>query len=133
MADSSRPSSTGDKATIVDNPKHSTVKDSAGDVKKPAVVVEGKDKDEQGKDNEKDKEVEPVSFVELFRYSTNLELIIDAIALVAAAAAGAAQPLMTLLFGKLVGAFVDFQKIVGAMDAGVQEAADQFPATAGNF
>ncbi|KAL0069818.1 hypothetical protein AAF712_003088 [Marasmius tenuissimus] len=133
MADSSRPSSTGDKATIVDNPKHSTDKDSAEDVKKSTVVAaEGKDKDEHGK--EKEKEVEPVSIAELFRYSTKLELIMDAIALVAAAAAGAAQPLMTLLFGKLVGAFVRFQQIVALREQGSQEVTDDvFKASADAF
>ncbi|KAF9242529.1 ste6-like protein [Melanogaster broomeanus] len=52
--------------------------------------------------------IHPVSFTDLFRYSTRFEIIIDAIGLVAAAAAGAAQPLMSLLFGNLTQDFVVF-------------------------
>ncbi|KAF5369355.1 hypothetical protein D9758_002765 [Tetrapyrgos nigripes] len=54
-------------------------------------------------------ELNPVSFASMFRFSTKLELLLNAIGLVAAAAAGAAQPLMTLLFGDLTLAFVGFQ------------------------
>ncbi|KAF9242531.1 P-loop containing nucleoside triphosphate hydrolase protein [Melanogaster broomeanus] len=49
-----------------------------------------------------------VAFTDLFRYSTRFEIIIDAIGLVAAAAAGAAEPLMSLLFGNLTEDFVVF-------------------------
>lgn len=49
-----------------------------------------------------------VSFTQLFRYSTRYELFIDAVGLVAAGAAGAAQPLMSLLFGNLTQEFVLF-------------------------
>ncbi|KAF9242532.1 P-loop containing nucleoside triphosphate hydrolase protein [Melanogaster broomeanus] len=52
--------------------------------------------------------IPPVAFTQLFRYSTRFELIIDALGLVAAAGAGAAQPLMSLLFGNLTEDFVVF-------------------------
>ncbi|KAF8833253.1 hypothetical protein BDN67DRAFT_1017770 [Paxillus ammoniavirescens] len=52
--------------------------------------------------------VSSVSFTQLFRYSTRYELVIDAVGLVAAGAAGAAQPLMSLLFGNLTQDFVSF-------------------------
>ncbi|KAM6494368.1 multidrug resistance protein 1 [Amanita muscaria] len=52
--------------------------------------------------------VTPVSISELFRFSTKFELLLDFIGLVCAAAAGAAQPLMTLLFGNLTQDFVSF-------------------------
>ncbi|QRV90352.1 ABC transporter transmembrane region [Ceratobasidium sp. AG-Ba] len=58
----------------------------------------------------------PVSFTSLFRFSTPFELFIDAIGLVAAAAAGAAQPLMTLIFGRLVQSFVDFTMAIYSND-----------------
>nr|GAT60228.1 predicted protein [Mycena chlorophos] len=61
-------------------------------------------------------EVTPVSFTELFRYSTPYELTLDGIGLVAAAAAGAAQPLMTILFGSLVNQFVNFGIVVGNLN-----------------
>ncbi|KAG1772443.1 P-loop containing nucleoside triphosphate hydrolase protein [Suillus occidentalis] len=51
---------------------------------------------------------QPVSFFSLFRFSTLFEIIIDIIAVVCAAAAGAAQPLMSLLFGNLTQDFVSF-------------------------
>ncbi|KAF9242522.1 P-loop containing nucleoside triphosphate hydrolase protein [Melanogaster broomeanus] len=52
--------------------------------------------------------IPPVAFTDLFRYSTPFEFIIDALGLVAAAAAGAAQPLLSLLFGRLTQDFVGF-------------------------
>ncbi|KAF9242534.1 P-loop containing nucleoside triphosphate hydrolase protein [Melanogaster broomeanus] len=52
--------------------------------------------------------IPPVAFTQLFRYSTRFELIIDALGLLAAAGAGAAQPLMSLLFGNLTEDFVVF-------------------------
>ncbi|KAH7885321.1 P-loop containing nucleoside triphosphate hydrolase protein [Phlebopus sp. FC_14] len=52
--------------------------------------------------------VPPIPFTSLFRYSTRSELFLNAIGLVAAAAAGAAQPLMSLLFGNLTQDFVSF-------------------------
>ncbi|KAJ6530072.1 P-loop containing nucleoside triphosphate hydrolase protein [Mycena vulgaris] len=58
----------------------------------------------------------PVSFTQLFRFSTKFELMLDAIAVVAGAAAGAAQPLMTILFGNLVNQFVQLQTVVNQMD-----------------
>ncbi|KAI0032067.1 P-loop containing nucleoside triphosphate hydrolase protein [Vararia minispora EC-137] len=52
--------------------------------------------------------VQPASFAQLFRFSTKTELLINAVGLVGAVAAGAAQPLMTLLFGNLTNQFVIF-------------------------
>ncbi|KAK0201833.1 P-loop containing nucleoside triphosphate hydrolase protein [Desarmillaria ectypa] len=78
-------------------------------------------------------EAPPISFTELFRFSTKFELLIDAIALVAAAAAGAAQPLMTLLFGNLTNEFVIFQSVVNQADQGNQQAINDLPATAASF
>ncbi|KAH8078408.1 multidrug resistance protein 1 [Cristinia sonorae] len=53
--------------------------------------------------------VTPVSLTALFRFSTPFELSLNAFGLVAAAAAGAAQPLMSLLFGRLTQDFISFQ------------------------
>ncbi|KAI6041411.1 P-loop containing nucleoside triphosphate hydrolase protein [Pisolithus marmoratus] len=49
-----------------------------------------------------------VRFTKLFRYATPLELFLNAIGIVGAIAAGAAQPLMTLILGRLVQDFVTF-------------------------
>ncbi|KAJ7459918.1 P-loop containing nucleoside triphosphate hydrolase protein [Mycena latifolia] len=102
------------------------------DEKAPAVVKQKrgffsrKPKVETDADSETtDVEVEPVepptppvSFTQLFRFSTKLELILDAIGVVAAAASGAAQPLMTILFGNLVNQFVEFQVIINQINGG---------------
>ncbi|KAF9238097.1 P-loop containing nucleoside triphosphate hydrolase protein [Melanogaster broomeanus] len=56
-------------------------------------------------------DIPPVAFTDLFRYSTRFELIIAAVGLVSAAAAGAAQPLMSLIFGNLTQDFVDFGNV----------------------
>ncbi|KAK0464466.1 P-loop containing nucleoside triphosphate hydrolase protein [Desarmillaria tabescens] len=79
-------------------------------------------------------EAPPISFTELFRFSTKFELFIDAIALVAAAAAGAGSgPLMTLLFGNLTNGFVVFQSVVNQVDQGNQQAINDLPAAAASF
>ncbi|KAF8506439.1 P-loop containing nucleoside triphosphate hydrolase protein [Gautieria morchelliformis] len=75
------------------------------------------------------------SFTELFRYATKFELFLDFIGLCAAAAAGAAQPLMSLLFGNLTQAFTDFGKILAqtnppADPATIKAAANHFKSVA---
>ncbi|KAF8580728.1 multidrug resistance protein 1 [Ramaria rubella] len=49
-----------------------------------------------------------VSSTQLFRFATSFELFLDFVGLIAAAIPGAAQPLISLLFGKLVNSFVNF-------------------------
>ncbi|KAF5385690.1 hypothetical protein D9757_005473 [Collybiopsis confluens] len=63
-------------------------------------------------------DLQPVGFTEMFRFSTRTEIILDFIGLICAAAAGAAQPLMSLLFGRLTQAFVLFQVAVNEKNAG---------------
>lgn len=67
-----------------------------------ASVKEGSKKDANSD------QLPPVPFLQLFRFQTRFETTLNIIGLVAAAAAGAAQPLMSLLFGKLTQAFVEF-------------------------
>ncbi|KAG1804628.1 P-loop containing nucleoside triphosphate hydrolase protein [Suillus subaureus] len=50
----------------------------------------------------------PVSFLSLFRYSTRFEIMLDLCGVIFAVAAGASQPLMTLIFGRLTQDFVTF-------------------------
>ncbi|KAF8574055.1 ste6-like protein [Ramaria rubella] len=52
-----------------------------------------------------------VSFIDLFRFATPFELSMNLVGIVAATAAGAAQPLMTLIFGKLVNSFIGFGQV----------------------
>ncbi|KIY44784.1 multidrug resistance protein 1 [Fistulina hepatica ATCC 64428] len=78
-------------------------------------------------------EVTPVSFTQLFRYATKSELLLNGIGLLAAAAAGAAQPLMTLLFGRLVQNFVAFEVVIENIDSGNSTAASDLPAVADAF
>ncbi|KAL0958172.1 hypothetical protein HGRIS_000335 [Hohenbuehelia grisea] len=71
----------------------------------------------------------PVSFVQLFRYSTPFELLLNAVGLIAAAAAGSAQPLMSLLFGRLTQEFVKFAQALITQPPGssaIEEAAASF-------
>lgn len=71
-----------------------------------------KEKDEADKKN-KDKEDEanaipPIGFFALFRFATPFEIVLDLIGLLLSAASGAAQPLMTLIFGRLTTSFTNF-------------------------
>ncbi|KAI0778584.1 multidrug resistance protein 1 [Trametes elegans] len=84
------------------------------------------------------KELQPVSMLQLFRFTTRTEVLLNWIGLFAAVCAGAAQPLMTLLFGRLTQDFVSFGITVvavqGSGDPGAQAAAQaQLPAAAAAF
>ena len=50
----------------------------------------------------------PVSFLSLFRFATPFEIFLMVIGLIFAAASGAAQPLMTLIFGRLTTSFTSY-------------------------
>ncbi|KAK0187916.1 P-loop containing nucleoside triphosphate hydrolase protein [Armillaria mellea] len=124
MSDS-RPSTANEKLTITgpDSKKAGWFSRS-----KPSKSIDD-EKDEKGSEVAvvpPEPEVPPVSFTELFRFSTKFELFVDGLALIAAAAAGAAQPLMTLLFGNLTNQFVIFQSVVNKVDQGDQQAANEF-------
>lgn len=127
MSDS-RPSSADEKRTVTDQNNNWSEKLDADD-KAPVKVEVSKteDKDEKEKDD-----VQPASFVQLFRFSTKFELLLDAIGLVAAAAAGAAQPLMTVLFSKLVEGFVNFTALLEEMKVD-SSAVERLPAAAADF
>ncbi|KIM82065.1 hypothetical protein PILCRDRAFT_483988 [Piloderma croceum F 1598] len=75
----------------------------------------------------------PVSFSAMFRFATKFELFLDCIGLVAAAAAGAAQPVMTLFFANLTQDFVEFGRAVTEAKAGNAKAAARIPAAAAAF
>ncbi|KAL4246649.1 GTPase-activating protein [Abortiporus biennis] len=81
----------------------------------------------------KGQELAPVSFTSLFRFATPSELTLNAIGLVTAAAAGAAQPLMSLLFGNLTQDFIAFETILLQAQAGDAAAAANIPIAAHNF
>ncbi|KAI0319342.1 multidrug resistance protein 1 [Amylostereum chailletii] len=83
--------------------------------------------------------IQPISFLAMFRFSTRFERTINALALVSAAAAGAAQPLMSLLFGNLTQEFVSFGTAVSTSNpndptsvASLNQAASHFRHTAAN-
>lgn len=66
---------------------------------------------EEKKAKQKEEEanaVPPVSFLGLFRYATWYEKLFNVIGIIFACAAGAAQPLMTLIFGRLTQSFNEF-------------------------
>ncbi|KAF8627411.1 hypothetical protein AX17_006226 [Amanita inopinata Kibby_2008] len=126
----SRPSSADEKATVVSEvPKRTSFfgQRTSGRFDKDNVI--------HSLDQPKPVEAEltPVPFTALFRFSTKFELFIDFIGLCSAAAAGAAQPLMTLLFGNLTQDFVNFGMILNDARNGVPGAAEKIPAAAASF
>lgn len=74
-------------------------------------------KKKKGEEKETSDMVPPVGLFKLFRFATPFELFLQVIGLILAAACGAAQPLMTLIFGKLTQSFTDFSKIINEMNA----------------
>ncbi|KAI0639804.1 P-loop containing nucleoside triphosphate hydrolase protein [Trametes polyzona] len=85
---------------------------SQGDLD-PAPVDEKKEPDGPVVEPPKVEQIQPVSILQLFRYTTRTEAILDYVGLFAAIAAGAAQPLMTFLFGRLTQDFVNFATTSG--------------------
>ncbi|OCF58535.1 ATP-binding cassette, subfamily B (MDR/TAP), member 1 [Kwoniella mangroviensis CBS 10435] len=84
--------------------------------KKKGLFARSKKNKEIDEKKSKEKEDEanllpPVSFFALFRFSTPLEMVGMVIGLILAVAAGAAQPLMTLIFGRLTTSFTNYAVI----------------------
>ncbi|THH03905.1 hypothetical protein EW145_g5914 [Phellinidium pouzarii] len=52
--------------------------------------------------------IKEVAFTELFRFSTKFEIFLNALGIVGAIVSGAAQPLMSIVFGNLTQSFVNF-------------------------
>ena len=105
--------------------------DSPGVREKKKPFSFGKKRKEQDEEAKKAKEKEEeatkarkVSFLELFRFARPLEITFNIIGLVLAAASGAAQPLMTLIFGRLTNDFTAF----GALTTTITEGGTLTPA-----
>ncbi|KAK2465352.1 hypothetical protein APHAL10511_002706 [Amanita phalloides] len=98
---------------------------SESSIEKPKCDPDIEDKSKSGEP--------PVSILSLFRFSTKFELFIDFIGLAAAVAAGVAQPLMTLIFGNLTQAFVNFSLVINEAKNGAPGAAEQVPVAAAAF
>ncbi|KAJ7019971.1 ABC transporter type 1, transmembrane domain-containing protein [Mycena alexandri] len=87
-------------------------------------------------EEEKPKEepkIPPASFFALFRFATRGEILLDILGLIAAAAGGAASPVMSIFFGKLTQGFVAFTLTLAEAQAGSAEAAQRLPIAAANF
>ncbi|WVQ95699.1 hypothetical protein IAU59_002798 [Kwoniella sp. CBS 9459] len=109
------PSSTASTPTN-EKEKRLASSSASGKKEKKSFFGKKKDKDTEAKKN-KEKEDEanllpPVSMFALFRFQTPLEVFFMIIGLILAAAAGASQPLMTLIFGRLTTSFTNYAIVV---------------------
>ncbi|KAJ7020066.1 P-loop containing nucleoside triphosphate hydrolase protein [Mycena alexandri] len=84
-------------------------------------------------DTAEEPKIPPASFFALFRFATRGEILLDILGLIAAAAGGAASPVMSIFFGKLTQGFVAFTLTLVEAQAGSAEAAQQLPIAAANF
>ncbi|KAI0282942.1 P-loop containing nucleoside triphosphate hydrolase protein [Russula brevipes] len=75
----------------------------------------------------------PVSFFTLFRFSTRTELTLNGLSLIAAVAAGAAQPLMSLMFGDLIQDFFKFSIAIQSIDRNDPQSSSLIEEAARNF
>lgn len=110
--------------------------------KKGGFFARKKKKDEddkKGKQKEEEAEtVPPVSFLGLYRYATWYEKTFNLIGIIFAIAAGAAQPLMTLIFGRLTQSFTEFSITANNVATGqeppsaLQDAQDRLRSDSGN-
>ncbi|KAF5337588.1 hypothetical protein D9611_014802 [Ephemerocybe angulata] len=153
----SRPSSTDEKSTVTPDPpvdKKNKSKKRLGIFNRKKVDEAANEKDLSDTSSLPEKaaepEVPPISFTQLFRFSTKFELFIDALGLLCAAAAGAAQvrgnvsgplistncypeALMSLLFGNLTNDFVNFGIVIQRAESGNATAAALVPAATESF
>ena len=65
--------------------------------------------DQNGRDGEEKKDAAPakVSLLGMFRYADRLDILLMAVGTVAAVGNGVAEPLVTVLFGKVIDSFGD--------------------------
>ena len=110
-----------EKATSSNGPPTEKKGVSFGKRRKQKDAEEKKAKEKEGEANA----LKPVGITQLFRFATPFELFCDAIGLIVAIAAGAAQPLMTLIFSRLTKDFTDFGIIQNSVAAGDQTAETQ--------
>ncbi|EJC99281.1 P-loop containing nucleoside triphosphate hydrolase protein [Fomitiporia mediterranea MF3/22] len=79
-----------------------------------------------------DSATKQVDFTGLFRFSTKSELLLDFIGIICSVVTGAAQPVMSIVFGNLAQTFVDFGSAVQGLQDGtaslddVEQAASHF-------
>ncbi|KAF8900291.1 multidrug resistance protein 1 [Gymnopilus junonius] len=83
--------------------------------------------------NDDDSGYKPIPFTQLFRYSTNFELFLNFVGLVAALTAGAGQPLITLLFSRLTQDFIAFAQALAEEQQGISGSSANITAAAANF
>ncbi|KDQ06807.1 hypothetical protein BOTBODRAFT_181275 [Botryobasidium botryosum FD-172 SS1] len=86
-----------------------TIPSLGAELGKPASIAHAS-AEVQEDEAPKSTELPPVALLDLYRYATRKEAWLNIFGLFMAAAAGAAQPLMSLLFGNLTQSFVDFGK-----------------------
>jgi ATP-binding cassette subfamily B (MDR/TAP) protein 1 len=101
--------------------KEKVIPQSEVKAKKGFFGRKSKKDEEDRKDKQKEEEadaVPPVSFFGLYRYATWYEKIFNVIGIIFACAAGAAQPLMTLIFGRLTQSFNEFGQTATAISEG---------------
>lgn len=67
-----------------------------------------KEQDDGGRERKTEAPTKPVPLWRMFRFATRTELLLNALGIVLAIAVGAAQPLMTLIFGRLTKLFTTF-------------------------
>lgn len=83
--------------------------------------------EEKADEEKKEPAPPPVSLFQLFRFATPLEITLNLVGLVFAAAAGAALPLMSLIFGNITEEFVRFQiALRGGPEEAIEEVAKNF-------
>ncbi|KZP29744.1 P-loop containing nucleoside triphosphate hydrolase protein [Athelia psychrophila] len=101
----------------------------------PSSSTKEADKDKDGDYARKEKkgELQPCSITELFRFATPAENIANCVSLIAAAAAGAAQPLMSLIFSNLTQQFIVFGETLTLAQSGNATAAAALPSAVAAF
>ncbi|SPO30387.1 probable Leptomycin B resistance protein pmd1 [Ustilago trichophora] len=101
-------SSTSSPASDKDDVRSSSSSHSSTQAEKTNDSTHNQSKRNKKNKKRQDGAVDRVGFKELYRYATIWDHVFNLIGLIAAAAAGAVQPLMTIVFGSLTTAFLEY-------------------------
>ncbi|KAJ3078500.1 GTPase-activating protein, partial [Quaeritorhiza haematococci] len=97
--------------TAEPKPVHLTIEDVAIDGKEDVTILVGEEGTSTGKpfDPESPVHVEPISFMQLFRYADGLDWFCMVVGLVLSVIGGAAFPSTTIIFGRLIDIFTKWE------------------------
>lgn len=103
-----------DATSLNEKNEHKSISSHKVEKKDKKAKKEKKSKKKKGEEGDVEIDApaapKPASFMEMWKYATRFELILNAIGLVFACGSGATQPLLSLIFGRMVTTMTTFSQ-----------------------